>query len=74
MPAAVVVGRRVPRLLALSAVAVAGALGLLVASRQWRERYMPNAAWPGFFEDLHLVGVFVVVLLAAGCLHDDRTR
>ena len=74
VPAAVVVGRRVPRLLALSAVAAAGALGVLVASRQWRERYMPNAAWPGFFEDLHLVGVFVVVLLAAGCLHDDRTR
>ena len=47
----------------------------MVAWRQYRERFFPDAAWPGRFEDLHRAGLFVVVLLLAGTLIDraDRT-
>lgn len=70
-PAVVVRLVRRPRLLALAAVAAAGMLQLIVAVRQYRLRFAPDAAWPGRFEDLHGAGLFVVVLLLAGSLLTD---
>jgi hypothetical protein len=55
---------------ALASAAAVGVLGLIVAWRQRRERFFPDAAWPSNFEDLHRAGLFVVVLLLAGTLFD----
>ncbi len=70
IPAAVMVLTRRTRPAALAAAVAAGALGLLVAWRQRRERFFPDASWPGNFDDLHRAGVFVVVLLLAGTLFE----
>ncbi|CAB4570182.1 MAG: DUF3367 domain-containing protein [Actinobacteria bacterium] len=66
VPAAVIVATRRSSSAALAASVTVGVLGLMVAWRQYRERFLPDAAWPGRFDDLHRPGVFVVVLLLAG--------
>jgi arabinofuranan 3-O-arabinosyltransferase len=66
VPAAVIVATRRSSSAALAASVTVGVLGLMVAWRQYRERFFPDAAWPGRFDDLHRPGVFVVVLLLAG--------
>jgi hypothetical protein len=40
--------------------------------RELENRYFLNAGWTFNFEDLHRPGMFVVVLLLAGCV--DVTR
>lgn len=73
IPAAVVVATRRTRPAAAAAAVTVGVIGLLVAWRQYRERFFPDASWPGHFDDLHRAGLFVVVLLLAGTLV-DRSR
>jgi arabinofuranan 3-O-arabinosyltransferase len=72
VPAAIVVAARRPRLAALGSALVMAALGVLVIGRQLANRYSANAAWPGFFEDLHRPGMLVVSLLLAGALIAQR--
>ena len=72
VPAVLIVMLRRPRLLAWCSPVLAGALGLVVAQRQRSFRYPADAAWTAYFEDLHRPGLFVVVLLVAGCLANDE--
>jgi len=74
IPAAAVVLRRRPADLLLASVAAASYLGFVVAWRVHQFRFFADARWPGFFEDLHQAGVFVVVLLLAGALFDDPSN
>ncbi len=69
-PAAVIVLTRRTRPAASAASVAMGVLGVTIAWRQRRERFFPDAAWPGHFEDLHRAGLFVVVLLLVGTLFD----
>ena len=68
VPAAVVVLFRRPRLAAVAAAGTMGLLTLTIVARQLANRYSANAAWPGFFEDLHRPGMLVVALLLAGAV------
>jgi arabinofuranan 3-O-arabinosyltransferase len=71
-PAAAVVVTRRPRLAAWAAAALAAALGAGVLLTQRHHRYFPDAAWPGYFEQFHQAGLFVVVLLFAATLGSDE--
>ncbi|MEZ5252176.1 MAG: hypothetical protein R2713_24090 [Ilumatobacteraceae bacterium] len=73
VPAAVVVVMRRSRLLALAGAAGVALLGALVAWREYDQRFVLDASWPGHFEDLHRAGLFVVVLVLAGTLSPDHT-
>jgi arabinofuranan 3-O-arabinosyltransferase len=66
LPAAVLVWSGRTRTAAVAAAVLTGALGLVVAWRQYHERFFPDAGWPANFSDLHRLGLFAVVLLAAG--------
>ncbi len=70
-PAAVVLRWRRPAALAAAGAVLSGILGLVVAWRVHEHRWFPDAGWPSHVEDLHRAGLFVVVLLLAGCLGDD---
>jgi arabinofuranan 3-O-arabinosyltransferase len=72
VPAAWYAAARRPGLLVVSAAAGAALIGLLVIARQYRFRYLPDAAWPGHFEDVHRVGLFIVVLVVVGALTGDQ--
>ena len=72
VPAALVVVTRRPRLAAWAAAALAAALGAGVLLTQRHHRYFPDAAWPGYFEQFHQAGLFVVVLLFAATLGSDE--
>ncbi len=60
------------RLVAVSAAVLAGVVGLIVAQRERSQHFFANAGWPGKFEDLHRLAVFVVVLLVSACLFDGE--
>ena len=66
VPAAITMVTRRPALLAWCAPALTAVTGLWVAWRQYSYRYPADAAWTGYFSDLHRPGVFVVVLLTVG--------
>lgn len=70
--AAIIVITRRPTIAGLGAVALVGALGLVVLLRQLRSRFYASAAWPSHFEDLHHAGLLVVVLLAAALWPHER--
>jgi hypothetical protein len=53
-----------PRLIAVSAVGIWLGCGATVVWRVVRYRPVPNAGWPGTFEDLHRPGMLVLALLA----------
>ena len=40
--------------------------------RQLRYRLVANPSWPAAFDDLHRLGLLVVVLLLAATIVDDR--
>jgi hypothetical protein len=67
------VGR--PRLLAAAAFVWWAGCGAIVLWRVLRYRPLPDAGWPGTFEDLHRPGMFVLALLAGSLLaRDQRAR
>ena len=66
VPASVLVWCGRSRAAAAAAAVLVGALGLVVAWREYRERFFIDAGWPANFADLHRLGLFVVVLLVAG--------
>ena len=74
VPAVLVVVLRRPRAMAVAAAVLTGVLGATVAWRQLADRHLPDAGWPGWFEDLHRAGMFVVALLVAGTLDSDTSR
>ncbi|MEP7112623.1 MAG: alpha-(1-_3)-arabinofuranosyltransferase family protein [Ilumatobacteraceae bacterium] len=67
---AMVVLRR-PALAAVSAVVLVTALGALIVRREIRYRLVANPSWPAAFDDLHRLGLLVVVLLLASTIADD---
>ena len=72
VPAALIIVLRRARPAAMAAAALTAALGALVAWRQLADRHLPDAAWPGWNDDLHHAGMFVVALLLAGTLDGDE--
>ena len=46
-------------------------LAALIVRRQLRYRLVANPSWPAAFDDLHRLGLLVVVLLLASTLDDD---
>jgi arabinofuranan 3-O-arabinosyltransferase len=71
LPAVALVLLRRPRTASVAAAVLTAVLGAVVAWRQLADRHLPDAAWPGWFEDLHRAGMFVVALLLAGSLDAD---
>jgi hypothetical protein len=55
---------------AAALVLMAGLAGLIVR-RQLRYRLVANPSWPAAFDDLHRLGLLVVVLLLACTVADD---
>lgn len=74
VPAVLYATFRRPAALVLAAAAGAAMIGLLVIARQYRFRYFPDAAWPGNFEDVHGVGLFIVILVVVGGLVGDQDK
>jgi hypothetical protein len=52
------------RLMAVAALVIWAGCGAIVLWRVVRYRPVPNAGWPGTFEDLHRPGMLVLALLA----------
>jgi arabinofuranan 3-O-arabinosyltransferase len=63
-----------PRLLAAAALAIWVGCGAIVLWRVVRYRPLPNAGWPGTFEDLHRPGMLVLALLAGSLASRDIAR
>ena len=68
----VVLLTRRPRVAGWLAAVLAAGLGVTVLYRQRANRWMPEAAWLSHFEDLHRLGMAVVVLLLVACLGSDH--
>jgi hypothetical protein len=68
---AVVVVLRRPSIAAMTSLALIIGLGGLIVRRQLRYRLVANPAWPAAFDDLHRLGLLVVVLLLAATIVDD---
>ncbi len=68
---AIVVLRR-PQVAGVAALALVSALGALILRRQIRYRLVANPSWPAAFDDLHRLGLLVVVLLLAATIVDQR--
>jgi hypothetical protein len=69
---AVVIVLRRPSIAALASLALISGLGALIVRRQLRYRLVANPSWPAAFDDLHRLGLLVVVLLLAATIVDDR--
>ena len=54
-----------------AALALMSGLSVLILRRQIRYRLVANPSWPAAFDDLHRLGLLVVVLLLAATLVDD---
>ncbi len=67
----VIVVLRRPIVAGLAALALISALTALILRRQIRYRLVANPSWPAAFDDLHRMGLLVVVLLLASTLVDD---
>jgi hypothetical protein len=63
---------RRPSIAALASLALISGLGALIVRRQLRYRLVANPSWPAAFDDLHRLGLLVVVLLLAATIVDDR--
>ena len=68
--AGIVVLRR-PALAGLASVGLVAALGALIVRRQLRYRLTANPSWPAAFDDLHRLGLLVVVLLLVATVVDE---
>lgn len=67
---AIVVLRR-PVLAGVASVVLVAGLAALIVRRQLRYRLLANPSWPAAFDDLHRLGLLVVVLLLASTIVDD---
>ena len=67
---AVVVIRR-PMIAGVASLVLMSWLAALIVRRQLRYRLVANPSWPAAFDDLHRMGLLVVVLLLASTLVDD---
>ena len=66
----IVVIRR-PMIAGVASLTLMCGLALLIVRRQLRYRLVANPSWPAAFDDLHRMGLLVVVLLLASTLVDD---
>jgi arabinofuranan 3-O-arabinosyltransferase len=66
----IVVLRR-PQVAGIASIALVSGLGALIIRRQLRYRLVANPSWPAAFEDLHRLGLFVVVLLLVATILDE---
>ena len=69
--AGIVVLRR-PQVAGIASIVLVSGLGALIIRRQLRYRLVANPSWPAAFDDLHRLGLFVVVLLLAATILDER--
>jgi arabinofuranan 3-O-arabinosyltransferase len=67
---AMVVARR-PIVAGAAAVVLMSGLAALIVRRQIRYHLVANPSWPAAFDDLHRLGLLVVVLLLASTIADD---
>ncbi len=65
-----VLARR-PTVAGAAAVLLMSGLAGLIVRRQLRYRLVANPSWPAAFDDLHRLGLLVVVLLLASTIADD---
>jgi len=65
---------RRPPLLGYAAVAIVAYIGLVMVHRVTSRHPFANAGWPGEFEDLHRLGMSVIVLLLASTIGGIRHR
>ena len=65
---------RRPRVTGYAAVAIGAYIGLVMIRRVTSLHPFANAGWPGEFEDLHRLGMSVIVLLVAGTIGSFRAR
>ena len=68
---AIVILRR-PQVAGGAAISLVVAVAALILRRQIRYRLVANPSWPAAFDDLHRLGLLVVVLLLAATIVDDR--
>ena len=68
--AGIVLIRR-PIVAATASLVLMSGLAALIVRRQLRYRLVANPSWPAAFDDLHRLGLLVVVLLLASTLVDD---
>jgi hypothetical protein len=66
----VVLVRR-PMIAGVTSLALMSGLAALIVRRQLRYRLVANPSWPAAFDDLHRLGLLVVVLLLASTFVDD---
>lgn len=66
--------RRAQSLLVGLAAVIFGLSGLSVVIEQLRYRYGPNFSWPQYFEEVHLVGLLVIFLLAGQAVRETLAR
>ena len=62
---------RRPLIAGAASLALVGGLAVLIVRRQLRYRLVANPSWPAAFDDLHRLGILVVVLLFASTIADD---
>jgi hypothetical protein len=62
---------RRPMIAGVTSLVLMSALAALIVRRQLRYRLVANPSWPAAFDDLHRLGLLVVVLLLASTLVDD---
>ncbi|MEO7369409.1 MAG: alpha-(1-_3)-arabinofuranosyltransferase family protein, partial [Ilumatobacteraceae bacterium] len=67
---AILVFRR-PLVAAAASLMLISGLAALIVRRQLRYRLVANPSWPAAFDDLHRLGLLVVVLLLVATLVDD---
>ena len=60
-----------PLVAGAASLALVGGLAVLIVRRQLRYRLVANPSWPAAFDDLHRLGLLVVVLLLASTIADD---
>ena len=65
---------RRPRVTGYAAVAIAAYIGMVMVRRVTSLHPFANAGWPGEFEDLHRLGMAVIVLVLAGAVGTFRAR
>jgi len=67
----VIVASRRPVIAGVAALMLLSALAALIVRRQLRYHLVANPSWPAAFDDLHRLGLLVVVLLLAATIVDE---
>ncbi len=60
-----------PQVAGVASIALVSGVGALIIRRQLRYRLVANPSWPAAFDDLHRLGLFVVVLLLVATILDE---